>query len=254
MKRKLSVVVLALLGMMSAQAADISQEMAVSIAREQVSGDVETVKSIYHEGQRAYYVVQFRQGGWVLVSADDCSMPIIGYSPDGVYQTENQPENVRGMMEQYGEQVIRNKRLAGQRHALWSAPAREAKARAKAESTDKIAPLITVNWNQSGSYKKYCPQDSKGQAVVGCVAVGMAQAMSVAQWPARPNGNFGYTHSTYGSIYIDYDKEPDYDWNAIMTGANNKDDVARLLWHCGVSVKMDYGVDGSGTQDSLQLS
>lgn len=232
--------------------AEVSRKQAVGIAHEKVSGDVESVRAVDYEGQKAYYVVQFQQGGWVLVSADDCSMPIIGYSPDGIYQTEGQPENVRGMMEQYGEQIIRNKRQGGEPHALWAAKTRAAMTRAKVDGTDdKIAPLISVNWNQTGSYKKYCPQDASGQAVVGCVAVGMAQAMSVARWPARPVGNHGYTHDTYGSIYVDYDKEPDYDWNAILTGANGRDDVARLLWHCGVAVNMDYGVDGSGTQTSL---
>lgn len=251
MKKKFAMAFLALTVAMSARSAEVSRDQAVSIAREKVGGDVESVQAVSHEGQKAYYVVQFRQGGWVLVSADDCSMPVIGYSPDGIYQTEGQPENVRGMMAQYGEQIIRNKRLGGQPHALWRADTRAAKARAQADASGKIAPLITVNWNQTGSYKKYCPQDAKGQAVVGCVAVGMAQAMSVARWPARPVGNHGYTHDTYGSIYIDYDKEPDYDWNAILTGANGRDDVARLLWHCGVAVNMDYGVDGSGTQTSL---
>ena len=250
-RKKFAVAVLVLASAISAYSTEVSRERAVSVACEKVSGDVESVKAVNHEGQKAYYIVQFRQGGWVLVCADDCSIPVIGYSPDGVYQTEGQPENVRGMMTLYGEQIIRNKRLGGQPHALWRDEARVISTRAAVDAGDKIAPLITVNWNQTGSYKKYCPQDSKGQAVVGCVAVGMAQAMSVARWPARPVGNHGYSHSAYGSIYVDYDKEPAYDWNAILTGANNRDDVARLLWHCGVAVNMDYGVDGSGTQTSL---
>jgi hypothetical protein len=51
-------------------------------------------------------------------------------------------------------------------------------------------------------------------------------------------------------MYINYDKEPAYNWNNILSGANDRDDVARLLWHCGVAVKMNYGTDGSGTQTS----
>ena len=111
-----------------------------------------------------------------------------------------------------------------------------------------------MNWNQTGAFQKYCPKTNEGQAVVGCVAVGMAQAMSVAKWPDRPVGEFGYTHSVYGSIYVNFDNEPDYNWDAILSGANGKDDVARLLYHCGVAVKMDYGVDGSGSQTSYVAS
>ncbi len=100
-----------------------------------------------------------------------------------------------------------------------------------------VAPLIKVNWNQSGSYKKYCPKDGNGQAIVGCVAVGMAQAMSVAQWPERSVGRIRLRQQD-GYQYINYDKEPAYNWDAILSGANGNDDVARLLWHCGVAVKM----------------
>lgn len=76
----------------------------------------------------------------------------------------------------------------------------------------------------------------------------MAQSMSVAKWPDRPVGKYGYDHPDFGNIYVDYDAEPAYDWGAILSGANNRDDVARLLYHCGVSVRMDYGIDGSGSQ------
>ena len=247
----------ALMVPLALQASEVSKEMAAATAKfimadrvDGFEGEVQSVKTVYYEGQKAYHVVQFAPQGWMLISAEDQSSPLIGYSPDGTYPTdEEMPENMRGMMNWYGDQVVNNARQVGQRHVGWELATRPAGARRFASST-KVEPLIKVNWNQGGSYQKYCPKTNDGQAVVGCVAVGMAQAMSVAQWPDRPVGNYGYTHAIYGSLYIDYDAEPAYDWKAILSGANNKDDVARLLYHCGVSVKMDYGVDGSGTQDA----
>lgn len=211
---------------------------------------VQSVTPVSYEGQRAYYVVQFLTGGWALIAADDMSTPLIGYSPEGTYRMDGQPENVSGMMEVYGRQVVRNARLSGSRHSGWDEAERPAAARAQAAASNKINPLITVNWNQSGSYNKYCPSDANGRALVGCVAVGMAQAMSVAQWPARPVGEFSYVSDNYGYQYINYDEEPAYNWSAILSGADGYDHVARLLWHCGVAVKMEYGRDGSGTQSS----
>jgi len=244
---------------MEIQAAEVSQERASAVAQQLVAERVEgfnteitSVKAMTYEGQKAYYIVQFTQGGWALISADDNSAPLIGYSDTGVYQTENQPENMKGMMEVYSQQVIRNARLRNVRsHQGWET---QSQHRAASRASAKISPLITVNWNQTGSYQKYCPKDANGQAVVGCVAVGMAQAMSVAKYPARPVGSYGYDSATYGYLSIDYDKEPDYNWSAILSGANGKDDVARLLYHCGVSVNMDYGVDGSGTQTAYIVS
>lgn len=250
MIKKFLLALLALTSMTTAEAAEVSQQQAVYMAKTKVFGDVSSVKTVTCEGQKAYYVVQFAEGGWVLVSADDASYPFIGYSTEGVYQTEGQPESVKSMMDIYGRQVIENKQAAGaRRHTGWE-QASLAQTRADAEGSGKIEPLIQVNWNQTGSFQKYCPGTGKNQAVVGCVAVGMAQAMSVAQWPSRPVGEFSYKCANYGPQYINYDNEPDYNWGDILSGANGRDDVARLLWHCGVAVSMDYGADGSGTQTS----
>lgn len=238
-------------------AKQVSKDQAISMAKivmaeraAEVDCNQATAVPVAYEGVTAYYVVNFAKGGWAIISADDLSKPLIGYSPTGAYQFDNQSENQKGMMEVYSQQVVRNSKLKGlTRHEEWDSPSRVTRSDVT-RASDKVSPLIKVTWNQSGNYKKYCPQDSKGQAVVGCVAVGMAQAMSVAQYPARPNGSHSYNSENYGSIFIDYDKEPDYNWTAILTGANGKDDVARFLYHCGVAVNMEYGVDGSGTQTS----
>ena len=213
------------------------------------SGNVQSVSPVMYQGTKAYYVVNFAPQGWVLVAADDAVTPILGYSPTGHFSTDRQPVNVQGWLNNYADEIVRVIQLKENvAHRDWKeldkAPI------ASRAASDKVEPLIKVTWNQTGSYSKYCPSDDAGRAVVGCVAVAMAQAMSVAQWPEKPNGSYSYASSRYGNMYIDYDKEPAYDWNAILTGANGKDDVARLLWHCGVAVDMDYGPDGSGTQSS----
>lgn len=212
-------------------------------------GQVASVKAVTYEGLKAYYVVQFAPEGWALISADDTSAPLIGYSEKGVYKKEDQPYNMRVQMDIYSDQIIKNAKEQTQQHTGWqSLDGMSHRTTRRAE--DKIAPLINVTWNQTKSYQKYCPEDGGVKAVVGCVAVGMAQAMSVAQWPKRPVGEYGYNHQTYGYIYVNYDNEPDYNWSNILSGANGNDDVARLLYHCGVAVKMDYGASGSGTQTS----
>ncbi len=213
-------------------------------------GKVETVVPVYADGQKAYYVVQFAPQGWVLVSADDTTEPLIGYSAEGKYVLENQPESMTALLNCYVKRINDRRLVQTQKATGWeTGSSLPSKVAAKA-SKEKVDALITVNWNQTGKYQKYCPKNSSGQAIVGCVAVGMAQAMSVAQWPERPSGQYSYNDATFGTQYINYDNEPAYNWSNILSGANDKDDVARLLWHCGVSVNMKYGIDGSGTQDA----
>lgn len=257
-----SLLLVAIIVPMAVMATEVSQERAAATAKalmaervENFEGEVQSVKTIWSGGQKAYHVVQFVPAGWMLISADDQSDPLIGYSPDDFFPEEkDMPENMQSLMRWYSDQVVNNARFNGQHHAGWELDKRPAMARRYAASSSKVEPLIKVNWNQTGVFQKYCPKTNDGQAVVGCVAVGMAQAMSVAKWPDRPVGEFGYQHPTYGSIYVNYDAEPAYDWNAILKGSNANDDVARLLYHCGVSVSMDYGVNGSGTQTAYIAS
>ena len=235
---------------LSLQAAVVPTETAGRLAQDAITerfpgfdASAYTVKAVSYEGELSYYVVQFDGGGWVLIAADDTSTPLIGYNNTGIFRTEGMPESVESFFNCVSQRIQEN------RISQPSRPMRSLKKTALTAAKADISPLIQVNWNQTGAYRKYCPSSaSAGNAIVGCVAVGMAQAMSVQKYPARPVGSYGYTSANYGSLYIDYDSEPAYNWDEIISGANNKDGAARLLWHCGVSVNMDYGADGSGTQ------
>jgi hypothetical protein len=206
------------------------------------TGTVASITPVVNNGVTCYYVVNFSPRGWALISADDQAAPLLGYGTNGSFKQTNMPENARNWLSLYSGEIknIINENT-GVRHKGWSSLAVASRA-----SEDIVAPLITVHWNQPAPYNKYCPKNSSGTALVGCVAVATAQAMSVFQYPSRPKGNHGYTSATFGTLYIDYDKEADYNWSDIMSGANNKDEVARLLYHCGVAVNMNYGVNGSG--------
>ena len=211
--------------------------------------EIRSVEAITRGQKAMIHVVNFEPEGWVLLSADDEVMPVLGYSDTGYFSLDDIPDNANAWLSEYCDQIdyIMN-HSTGYQHRGWSDIEEPKRVTRAGKAVD---PLIQVNWNQSGAYQKYCPIDSDGKrAIVGCVAVGMGQAMSVCQFPTRPVGSFSYKSANYGTIYVNYDAEPDYDWNAIMTGANNKDEVARLLYHCGVSVSMDYGPTGSGSHEN----
>lgn len=231
---------------------DIAAEAAVTLFRQQKTVTIQSVNPVNYNGNTCYYVVNLAPQGWALISADDAVTPILGYSLTGHFMKDNLPDNCEGWLNNYANEINRIIQLKTTvRHEEWGRIGTKITSRA---ANDKVSPLISVKWNQGKPYNKYCPSDAKGTAVVGCVAVAMAQAMSVSQYPSRPVGEYGYTSATYGSIYVNYEKEDAYNWNAIMSGANNKDEIARLLYHCGVSIKMDYGVEGSGTQCSYIAS
>lgn len=248
MKRKYIALLLLFLFTSSASNAKVVEKAtaikaAQTLVKQKVNGfdaTVGTVTAVSDNGSVVYYVVNFANGGWALISANDVVKPLLGYSPTGIFSTTKQPDNVRNWLGEYSKEIRRCASLDdGSTHSEWNLNGGATRASGDAA----IEPLIKVNWNQGSPYNKYCPKSS----YVGCVAVSLAQAMSVFKYPEQATGTHGY-NSPFGTLAIEYDKEDPYDWEAIMSGANNKDEVARLLYHCGVAVDMQYGLDGSGTQ------
>lgn len=191
-----------------------------------------------------YYLVQFQPEGWALIAADDKVDPVLGYSPTGIFELDGMPISMQTWCNGYADKILEIKRDSSlSRHIRWN----RLDLPVLKNETTRIASVIQVKWNQSGAYAQYCPVNTQGRrALVGCVAVAMAQAMSVLKYPAHPVGEIAYEDDDMGFIKVDFDKEPDYDWEKIMSGAHNKSEVARLLFHCGVAVQMNYGVNSSG--------
>ena len=209
------------------------------------------VRLVEQEGVAVYYVVEYKQGGWAIVSAQSSSSPVIGYNTTGSFAT---PEPVKDLLD-FNARVIKARAIneGDIEHAGWKRVKQRRAAASHINNTPDIEPLITINLDQSAPFNNYCPSFYGQQTLVGCVAVGMAQAMMVQGYPAKPVGKYSYNCSNTGWHYINYDEEPAYDWDAIYASPNtgNYDEIARLLYHCGVSVGMSYGLDASGAATAI---
>ncbi len=251
--KKITLSIFGLMLAFAGGAKEVSQNEASAVAlrmmaeKDVVVNGVSAVTPVKYEGKTAYYAVSFAPEGWALISADDVATPLVGYSATGDYPVNNLPDNMNGWLQLNAKQILDCSELTDERHIDWDRTSVKRNAKGEVKQQAKISPLINVNWDQGNPYNKYCPSNESGRAVVGCVAVAMGQAMTVPQYPPRPQGSISfYSSSTYGNISIDFTKEPAYNWANIVSGANSKDDLARLLWHCGMSVKMQYSPGGSG--------
>ena len=241
---------------MVASAEVVSQDVAKQTADNFLSLDSEwqgageaTICLVENDGEAAYYIVEYNAGGWAIVSAQSSSSPVIAYNPTGVYEA---PVPMQAVLDANARRIVDLARVdANVEHADWKR-VMQRKPAADPISTPDVAPLITVDLNQDSPYNKYCPKINGESCLVGCVAVGMAQAMMVQRYPVAPKGKHAYSCDGVGSLSIDYEKEAEYDWDAMYASdkTGNYDEVARLLYHCGVSVDMGYGVDGSGAANN----
>ena len=204
-----------------------------------------TITMVEHDGVPAYYVVEYTTGGWAIVSAQSSSTPVIGYNTTGKFVA---PAPVQELLDFNAKMTAaRVKDGVEMKHQGWER-VMQRKPAADVNTTPDIKPLITINLNQSNPYNKYCPSINGQHALVGCVAVGMTQAMMVQRFPARPVGSNSYTPEGLGKLSIDFDAEPAYDWDAILScdETKNYDEVARMLYHAGMSIDMMYSLQFSG--------
>lgn len=210
--------------------------------------EVQQISPYQYQGNTAFYSVNFKPRGWMLIAADDEAEPIIAYSKEGNFVTNQLPESMQSWLTIYAKNIL-DPSVNSQTtiNPGWETAPEKSSA---AVNADIVEPLVQVKFNQSSPWNKYCPSGTDGRSYAGCVAVAMAQAMTVPQYPDKPVGFFSYNCPPYGSLSIDYDKESAYNWSLILSGTDNRDEAARLLYHCGVSVKMEYSATGSGTQTS----
>lgn len=196
----------------------------------------------------AYYYVFNSEGnnGFVIVSGDDRTAPVFGYSDTGSFDENNIPENMRAWLEGYVEEI---KALDSETPVVSSdAPLTRMR---KAESVMRpIAPLITAKWNQNSPYNDNCPTYNGSKCATGCVATAMAQVMyyyraqsvnaTTAEIPAYTISKRGISiPATPANSPIDWANMTDT-YSSSSTAAQN-DAVAVLMAYCGRSVEMEYG-------------
>lgn len=235
--------------------------------------DLETLV-LKKENETLIYIFNFRDG-FTIVSADDAVVPILGFSLTGKYIEKNQPPALIDLIEHYKDQIdyAIKSRIKGSDEtlSLWSFYTNSDNNR---DSNCKIwpkyfivNPLLTTTWNQNCYYNAKCPYDVKAPSYPvnycnhvpnGCVALAMAQVMKYWDYPTNGTGSHGYydgasNPDAYGYQSANFGTTT-YDWDAmpnVLTGSglptdgksssNSIDAVSTLIYHCGVSVDMDYG-------------
>ena len=196
----------------------------------------------------AYYYVFNSEGnnGFVIVSGDDRTAPVFGYSDTGSFDENNIPENMRAWLEGYVEEI---KALDSETPVVSSdAPLTRMR---KAESVMRpIAPLITTKWDQGSPYNDNCPTYNGSKCATGCVATAMAQVMyyyraqsvnaTTAEIPAYTISKRSISiPATPANSPIDWANMTDT-YSSSSTAAQNAA-VAALMAYCGRSVEMEYG-------------
>ena len=119
------------------------------------------------------------------------------------------------------------------------------------KNVTSVEPMIQTQWNQDCYYNALAPVAYGGpcdRCYAGCVACAMSQVMKYWDYPSKGQGSHSYHHSEYGDLSADFGSTT-YDWNNMPNSIwSDNDAIATLMYHCGVSVDMNFSPSGSGAQ------
>ena len=220
--------------------------------------------------QQSYYVFpNANSKGFTIVSGDDRLPEIVGYSSQGSHDENNLPEGFISFMKAY--QNLYNKVNLGDAEALKNLAEIKAwrnKKNASAETSSAVAPLLgNIEWDQTSPYNNMCPRyDSVHVAATGCVATAMAQVMAYYKYPKQLKADIpGYVNRWNGipmEIPTITREEGVYDWDNMLPKYNKeanatqlqKDAVAKLMYHCGAAVQMNYGPESAASVSASKLA
>ncbi len=211
-----------------------------------------TTNPISINNNLGFWVCNFSQGGFVIVSGDDIAYPIVGYSFNSTFDTENVPPQLEAWLTSVSLSIEKAKSIKGNKsyNYLWEKILNNNEInKMQKQSLLNVNPLLTTKWDQGENYNNYCPVSlygPGGHCVTGCVATAMAQVMKYHNYPT-----VGKDSMYYNSVYEVF-QNTYYRWNEMTTHADltSGDAISELIFHCGITVNMNYGATESGTSTS----
>lgn len=193
-------------------------------------------------GPTAYYVFNVgSEDGYVVVSGDDRTVPILGYAETGAFDADKMPDNMKAWLQTYVDQIA----------WLNAHPETPVATKPLRRAQNVIKPLIQTRWGQNDPYNLLCPMDGDNRSVTGCVATAMAQLMYYHKYPSQTTTTIPAYTTTKKSIAVDEIGVTTIPWDDIQKTysgqetASQREAVAKLMLLCGSSMNMDYTSDVS---------
>ncbi|MDL2261952.1 C10 family peptidase [Bacteroidales bacterium OttesenSCG-928-I21] len=212
----------------------------------------------------AIHVFNFEEGGFVIVSGNMSATPILGYSHEDNFIVEQVNPAAEAWINDYLSQIeyleTQNYEPTVETLSLWKDYAKNDFSQIKSTAEAGVDPLIKTKWDQGMYYNYFCPEHPAadasydGKVVTGCVATAMAQVLNYYRYPSVGDGKIYYFWGE--NLSIDLSKET-YDWSKelpekltpsiVRADSSLMFSVAKLMFHVGVAVHMDYGPTGSSS-------
>ena len=230
-----------------------------------------------------FYVITRQEGGYVMVAGHDNVRPVLGFSFENDFRTDNMPANVRWWMERLKHYCAKQTTPSAQVREAWNTLLTPTKGSSIAENylSGEYLGSRTVQWDQTNPANYYCPKvtgESK-RAVCGCVPLAISEVMvwfGEQNWDAGVGTVPSYTYETdlgydytvpshnLGTVYRwaelqeldtpdEFYAQANYDYygNATQITSLGKN-LGQLVYDVGTLLQAYYNYE-SGTGATLEL-
>lgn len=250
---------------------------------------ISNIQLYYNNGIPSIYAVDFKNGGYVLVSAQDNINPIIGFNIDDnitfkerlekdivfndffnnylvtisniVIDNVNSPNNTQNVNNINNGNDIDPKVVES-----WDKLLNESiDDLVNVKSKNIVGPLLSSTWNQDNPYNYYAPKTTNpgapgGKCTAGCVATAMAVIMHYWEWPLQGVGESSYLTDQCNVVLSANYGETEYNYSLMPNSLNFSYDeeaikeVAKFQSHAGISIEMDYCFMGCDNYNGINAN
>lgn len=273
--------ILILLGEISMQAQNISSTQARDAATAWLNSSNHQLSELHcladEHGQTLAFVFELVPAGYLVLSADQQLPPVIAYSFQDAFGDAEQTQNPlqEMLLMDLGSRMKHIEKLSlvykEKNQQEWNRLIRQDKS---ATTFDQWPPpgststggWLETNWSQSAPYNNMCPMDevTGARSVAGCPAIALAMIINFQKNlnGTQFNDDDDYYHSYAGRQYwidddaheMDFPSFPELNeyFDSISVKYSgyellNTDEIAALIFACGVAARQVYTSEVSGT-------
>ena len=193
----------------------------------------ELIKTVAANNLPTAYIYTTENNGFLILSADNQAEAILAYGSN--FDSAINPA-MQWLLDEYSKEIEYIRKNTHRVQSVLQHTDREA-----------IPPMITTKWNQSSPFNNMCPELNGRHCVAGCVATAMAQVINYHK-PSLGNGMKAASYKWNGqTLSFDFANES-FNWQNMLDSYDEsaseiqQQAVAKLVYACGVSVSMDYGI------------
>ena len=116
------------------------------------------------ENDTLFYVVNLKQNGFVIISADNVAPPVLGYCLKNKFDSINIPSGFNYLLTKYKNSIYtlrkENTEPSLEIKSKWEQLLGDKTLETKSMLNTVIGPLCNTTWAQGYSYNMYCPEDN----------------------------------------------------------------------------------------------